>query len=51
MPSAKVGALMQNVYLGNNRSMLVPGCIFRLGGASIVLSNKGFDRFRAKYVL
>jgi 3-ketoacyl-CoA synthase len=40
--------ITHNLYLGNQRSMLIPGCIFRIGGAAIVLSNKPKDAFRAK---
>ena len=37
-------------YFGNQRSMLIPNCLFRVGGAAIVLSNKLKDSWRAKYV-
>ncbi|XP_004498007.1 3-ketoacyl-CoA synthase 11-like [Cicer arietinum] len=40
-----------NLYLGNNRSMLVSNCLFRMGGAAILLSNKPSDRRRSKYQL
>ncbi|PIN16602.1 Very-long-chain 3-oxoacyl-CoA synthase [Handroanthus impetiginosus] len=40
-----------NWYFGNNRSMLVSNCIFRMGGAAILLSNRPSDRRRAKYQL
>ncbi|XP_057771433.1 3-ketoacyl-CoA synthase 20-like [Salvia miltiorrhiza] len=40
-----------NWYFGNNRSMLVSNCIFRMGGAAILLSNRPADRRRAKYQL
>lgn len=40
-----------NWYFGNNRSMLVSNCLFRMGGAAILLSNKGADRRRSKYEL
>ncbi|KAK6128707.1 hypothetical protein DH2020_037557 [Rehmannia glutinosa] len=40
-----------NWYFGNNRSMLVSNCIFRMGGAAILLSNKPSDKRRAKYQL
>lgn len=32
--------ITQNWYFGNDRSMLIPNCLFRLGGAAMVLSNK-----------
>ncbi|XP_051128318.1 3-ketoacyl-CoA synthase 2-like [Andrographis paniculata] len=40
-----------NWYFGNNRSMLVSNCIFRMGGAAILLSNKPSDKKRSKYQL
>nr|KYP76707.1 3-ketoacyl-CoA synthase 11 [Cajanus cajan] len=40
-----------NWYFGNNRSMLVSNCLFRMGGAAILLSNRSSDRGRAKYQL
>ncbi|KAL1340187.1 hypothetical protein AAHE18_U099300 [Arachis hypogaea] len=40
-----------NWYFGNNRSMLVSNCLFRMGGAAILLSNKASDKRRAKYQL
>ncbi|KZV57044.1 3-ketoacyl-CoA synthase 11-like [Dorcoceras hygrometricum] len=40
-----------NWYMGNNRSMLVSNCIFRMGGAAILLSNRPSDKRRAKYQL
>ncbi|KAG4908389.1 hypothetical protein JHK86_056873 [Glycine max] len=40
-----------NWYFGNNRSMLVSNCLFRMGGAAVLLSNKSSDRRRAKYQL
>lgn len=43
--------ITQNWYLGNDRSMLIPNCIFRVGGAAIVLSNRRRDRWRSKYEL
>lgn len=27
-------------YFGNDKSMLIPNCLFRLGGAAMLLSNK-----------
>ncbi|KAG8381889.1 hypothetical protein BUALT_Bualt05G0019800 [Buddleja alternifolia] len=40
-----------NWYSGNERSMLVTNCLFRMGGAAILLSNKRSDRWRSKYRL
>lgn len=40
-----------NWYFGNDRSKLVSNCIFRMGGAAILLSNKRTERRRAKYEL
>ncbi|KAM7274808.1 hypothetical protein ACFE04_016674 [Oxalis oulophora] len=38
-------------YFGNDRSMLLSNCIFRMGGSAILLSNKPKDRARSKYEL
>ena len=43
--------ITQNWYFGNQRSMLLPNCLFRIGCAAIVLSNRKIDCFRAKYKL
>lgn len=40
-----------NWYFGNDRSMLLQNCIFRMGGAGILLSNRGRERWRSKYEL
>ncbi|KAJ6797401.1 putative 3-ketoacyl-CoA synthase 11 [Iris pallida] len=40
-----------NWYWGNNRSMLVSNCLFRMGGAAILLTNSRSDRRRSKYQL
>ncbi|OVA05684.1 FAE1/Type III polyketide synthase-like protein [Macleaya cordata] len=43
--------ITQNWYFGNKKSMLIPNCLFRVGGAVVLLSNKSVDRRRAKYKL
>ncbi|XP_050363040.1 3-ketoacyl-CoA synthase 4 isoform X2 [Argentina anserina] len=43
--------ITQNWYFGNKKSMLIPNCLFRVGGSAILLSNKSMDRRRAKYKL
>ncbi|KAK4773224.1 hypothetical protein SAY87_028243 [Trapa incisa] len=40
-----------NWYFGNDRSMLVSNCLFRMGGAAILLSNRRSDRGQSKYQL
>ncbi|XP_061352560.1 3-ketoacyl-CoA synthase 11-like [Gastrolobium bilobum] len=40
-----------NWYPGNDRSKLVSNCLFRMGGAAVLLSNKSSDRRRSKYRL
>ncbi|KAI3720039.1 hypothetical protein L6452_20946 [Arctium lappa] len=40
-----------NSYLGKERSMLLPNCLFRMGGAAILLTNKRSQRKHAKYSL
>ena len=32
--------ITQNWYFGNERSMLIPNCLFRVGGAAVLLSNR-----------
>lgn len=32
--------ITQNWYFGNTKSMLIPNCLFRVGGAAMLLSNK-----------
>ena len=43
--------ITQNWYFGNDRSMLIPNCLFRLGGSAMVMSNRRTDAWRAKYEL
>nr|XP_012569464.1 3-ketoacyl-CoA synthase 1-like isoform X2 [Cicer arietinum] len=43
--------LTLNWYFGNDRPMLLSNCIFRMGGAAILLSNKSSDKTRSKYKL
>ncbi|CAN8327554.1 unnamed protein product [Cochlearia groenlandica] len=40
-----------HIYAGDNRSMMVSNCLFRVGGAAVLLSNKPGDRRRSKYKL
>ncbi|XP_071693922.1 3-ketoacyl-CoA synthase 6-like [Rutidosis leptorrhynchoides] len=40
-----------NYYQGNERAMLLPNCLFRMGAAALLLSNKRRDQTRAKYKL
>lgn len=40
-----------NYYQGDERAMLLPNCLFRMGGAAILLSNKRREKGRAKYKL
>ncbi|XP_074582520.1 3-ketoacyl-CoA synthase 20-like [Curcuma longa] len=40
-----------NWYFGNDRSMLVPNCLFRVGCAAVMLTNRRSARRRAKYQL
>ena len=43
--------ISQQLYMGNERPLLLQNTLFRVGGAAIVLSNKPIDGFRAKYKL
>ncbi|KAG9441520.1 hypothetical protein H6P81_017374 [Aristolochia fimbriata] len=39
------------LYSGKQRPMLVTNCLFRMGGAAMVVTNRATDRARAKYKL
>ncbi|KAL5583601.1 hypothetical protein UlMin_016043 [Ulmus minor] len=43
--------LSLNWYSGKNRSMLITNCLFRMGGAAILLTNRSSERRRSKYQL
>ncbi|KAK1293074.1 3-ketoacyl-CoA synthase 5 [Acorus calamus] len=43
--------LGESLYLGNQQSMLVSNCLFRMGGSAVILSNRASDRSGAKYEL
>ncbi|KAJ4780750.1 3-ketoacyl-CoA synthase [Rhynchospora pubera] len=43
--------MTQNWYFGNRKAMLIPNCLFRVGGAAVLLSNRASDKRRAKYEL
>uniref|UniRef100_A0A5K0WGB3 3-ketoacyl-CoA synthase n=2 Tax=Nymphaea colorata TaxID=210225 RepID=A0A5K0WGB3_9MAGN len=40
-----------NWYDGNTRSMLLPNCLFRMGAAAVLLTNRRCELTRAKYRL
>lgn len=48
---ASMESVTLNCYFGNHKPMLVTNCLFRLGGAAILLSNKSSERRRSKYQL
>lgn len=44
--------LTPNYYFGNERAMLLPYCMFRMGGAAVLLSTSPTKaRFRLKYII
>ncbi|QHO30183.1 3-ketoacyl-CoA synthase [Arachis hypogaea] len=43
--------ITQNWYFGNKKSILIPNCLFRVGGSAVLLSNKCSVKRRAKYKL
>merc|ERR1719156_319118 len=40
-----------NLYMGNEKSMLLQNTLFRCGGVALLLSSSPSDRHRAKYEL
>lgn len=46
---ASLENITENVYLGNQRSMTITNCLFRLGGAAVLLSNKRRHWWSAKW--
>ncbi|XP_048232025.1 3-ketoacyl-CoA synthase 7-like [Ricinus communis] len=44
-------SICSNMYHGKVKSMLLANCLFRMGGAAILLSNRKCDRQLAKYEL
>eukprot|EP00033_Pygsuia_biforma_P002583 GCRY01002858.1.p1 GENE.GCRY01002858.1~~GCRY01002858.1.p1 ORF type:complete len:566 (+),score=165.80 GCRY01002858.1:187-1884(+) len=44
-------SISENWYKGNERSMILPNTLFRLGGAAILLSNIAAEKKHAKYRL
>ncbi|KAI3526666.1 hypothetical protein L1887_05926 [Cichorium endivia] len=43
--------ITENCYLGDDRSKILANCIFRIGGAAILLSNRPSDHHSCKYKL
>lgn len=43
--------LTQNLYHGNEKSFLLQNTLFRCGGAALILTNKWWDSFRARFKL
>ncbi|KZV31139.1 putative 3-ketoacyl-CoA synthase 20 [Dorcoceras hygrometricum] len=43
--------MSMNWYTGKNRSMLLSNCLFRMGGAAILMSSRSQDRKKSKYSL
>ncbi|KAJ0791291.1 putative very-long-chain 3-oxoacyl-CoA synthase [Helianthus annuus] len=44
-------SITENCYLGDDRSKFLTNCLFRVGGAAILLSNRPSDRRTCKYEL
>ncbi|KAH7277295.1 hypothetical protein KP509_39G044300 [Ceratopteris richardii] len=45
------GNITRNYYCGNRRSMMIPNCLYRVGAAALLLSNKPRDATRSTYGL
>ncbi|CAI0557256.1 unnamed protein product [Linum tenue] len=43
--------ITRNWYFGNHRPMLLTNCLFRIGAAAVLLTNRPSDRRRSKYPL
>ncbi|KAL9267077.1 3-ketoacyl-CoA synthase 2-like protein [Drosera capensis] len=43
--------ITENLYTGNEYSMIMSNCVFRVGGSAILLSNRPTDKEIAKYKL
>eukprot|EP00877_Chromochloris_zofingiensis_P011523 jgi/Chrzof1/6624/Cz19g03050.t1_LCKAS8[v5.2] len=43
--------ITNNTYGGKDKSMLIPNCLFRTNGCAMLLTNKGKDAKRSKYLL
>ncbi|XP_076921097.1 3-ketoacyl-CoA synthase 4-like [Bidens hawaiensis] len=44
-------SMTENFYYGKNHSMFIVNCLFRMGGAAILLSNRQSDHHNSKYQL
>ncbi|KAJ0704745.1 putative FAE1/Type III polyketide synthase-like protein [Helianthus annuus] len=44
-------SITENMYRGKDRSKLLVNCLFRVGGAAILLSNRHSDHYTSKYQL
>lgn len=44
-------SITENCYLGEDRSKFLTNCLFRVGGAAILLSNRRSDHHKSKYEL
>jgi 3-ketoacyl-CoA synthase len=48
-PVLSLSCSTNNYYCGNDKSMLIPNCLFRSNGSAVLLSNKAGHVRRAKY--